>query len=577
MRVTSTKSKNSESFYINHAFKGKNGKSTSKVFKKLGTLKDLMEELQTDRDGVVAWAKEQARIETEKYNKETETVTIPFSQTQLIDSDKNRCFNVGYLFIQSILSSLRIDNICRNIKNRHAYEYNLEAILSDLIYGRVLSPSSKSSTFEFSKTLLESPKYEIHDVYRALSVIAEESDYIQAEVYKNSNFIHKRNKKILYYDCTNYYFEIEQADGDKQYGKQKEHRPNPCIGMGLFMDADGMPLAFDTYPGNQNEQKTLQPLEKKIIRDFECSEFIFCSDSGLGSQNNKLFNDMGNRSYVITQSLKKLKKEDREIALNPKQYRKIGTDEFVDLSALDETNKEVFNSVYYKEIPLESKKISETLIVTYSPKYRAYQANIRQGQIDRAMRIVNENGKVKKTHKNPNDPARFIKKTAITENGEIADKEFNILDQEAIDKEAIYDGFYGVTTNLDGDVEEIIEINKRRWQIEECFRIMKTDFEARPVYLQRDDRIKAHFLICFLALLSYRLLDAKLEHKYTVENTLDTLRTMNVTLIDGYGYIPSYTRTKITDNLHDIFGFRTDTQIVKKSKMRSIIKQTKGK
>lgn len=343
------------------------------------------------------------------------------------------------------------------------------------------------------------------------------------------------------------------------------------------MDADGIPLAFDTYPGNQNEQKTLQPLEQKVIRDFECSEFIFCSDSGLGSQNNKLFNDIGNRSYVITQSLKKLKKEDREIALNPKQYRKVGSNKFIDLSTLDLSNKDVFNSVYYKEIPVESKKLSETIIVTFSPVYKVYQEKIRQGQIERAMRMVNENGKVKKTRKNHHDPARFIKKTSITENGEVADQEFSILDQEAIDKEAMYDGFYAVATDLDADVGEIIEINKRRWQIEECFRIMKTDFEARPVYLQRDDRIKAHFLICFLALLSYRLLDVKLEQKYTVENTLDTLRKMNMTFLDGYGYIPSYTRTELTDDLHNVFGFRTDTQIIKKSKMRSIIKQTKEK
>lgn len=575
MRITTSKSKNSESFYITHSFVNKDGKSTSKTFKKLGTLKELSEKLNTDRDGVMAWAKEQARIATEDYNKENEKVLLSLSPTHRIAKNEERRFNCGYLFLQSLLTQLRLDNICRNIKTRHKYEFNLTDILYDLIFARILEPSSKKSSYAYAQTLLEKPKYDLHHVYRALSILAEEADYIQSEVYRNSNFIHNRNTKILYYDCTNYYFEIEQEDGSKKYGKSKENRPNPIIGMGLFMDTDGIPLAFDLYPGNQNEQKSLQPLEKKIIKDFDCAEFIYCSDSGLGSQNNKLFNDMGSRSYIITQSLKKLKKEDRDIALDPTQYRKIGSDKFIDLRDLDESNPIVYESVYYKEIPIESKKISETLIVTYSPKYKAYQKRIRQGQIERAIKMIDDGTKIKKNRKNPNDPSRFINKTATTENGEVADKIHYSLNQEVIDKEAMYDGFYGVTTDLEGDVAEIIKINKRRWKIEECFRIMKTEFSARPVYVQREDCIKAHFLTCFLALLVYRLLETKLEHKYTVDEIITTLKKMELGLIDEAGYIPVYMRTDLTDCLHDLFGFETDTDIIKKSKMRSIIRSTK--
>ena len=379
MRVTTTKSKNSESFYINFAYVDKNGKSTSRIYRKLGTLKELSEKLGTDRDGVMAWAKEQARIATLEYNKEKESVSIPFAPGRIIEKDAQRSFNCGYLFIQSILSELRFDNVFRNIKNRHKNNYDLKAIFSDLICSRVLHPSSKRSSYDFAQTLLEQPTYNLHHIYRALSILAQESDYIQAETYRNSNFIHKRNTKILYYDCTNYYFEIEQEENSKKYGKSKEHRPNPIIGMGLFMDADGYPLAFDLYPGNQNEQLSLKPLEQKVIRDFGCSEFVFCSDSGLGSQKNKLFNDIGTRSYVITQSLKKLKKEDRDIALDPRQYRRLGSDQLINLEDLDEEDQEVFNSIYYKEVPVEGKSISETLIVTYSPKYKEYQKKIKTG------------------------------------------------------------------------------------------------------------------------------------------------------------------------------------------------------
>lgn len=575
MRVTSSKSKNAESFYINHAFIDENGKSTSKVFKKLGTLKELCDKLGTDRDGVLVWANEQARIATLQYNEEHALVSIPFSPDHLLDLNAQRSFNCGYLFIQSFLSDLHFDNICRNIKRRHRYDYDFSAVVSDLIFARFLSPSSKRSSYSFAHSLLEQPKYDLHHVYRSLSVLADESDYIQSELYKYSNFLHQRNSQVLYYDCTNYYFEIEQEDNFRKYGKSKEHRPNPIVGMGLFMDTDGFPLAFGLYPGNQNEQKSLKPLEQKIIRDFDCSQFIYCSDSGLGSQDNKLFNDIGGRGYVITQSLKKLKKEDRDIALDPRQYRKVGSQAFIDLRDLDESDPNVLESIYYKEIPIESKKLSETLIVTYSPKYKSYQRKIRQSQIDRAKNMIGKNGVVKRNRHNPNDPARFIKKTAITEHGEVAEKMISELDQNAIENEAMYDGFYAVTTDMNEEVSTIIGINKRRWQIEECFRIMKTEFEARPIYVRLEDSIQAHFLICFIALLIYRILEAKLENKYTVEEILKTLKGMNVCALESYGYIPTYTRSELTDKLHEIFGFRTDTQIIKKAKMRSIIRQSK--
>lgn len=573
MRVTTTKSKSDESFYINYAFINEKGKSTSRIYKKLGKLSELSKELNTDRDGVMAWAKEQARIETEKYKKENESVSIALNPNIPIKKDQQNTFNCGYLFLQSIYYSLHLDNICRNIKNRHDYEYDLNAILSDLIYARFLNPTSKLSSFKYCHSLLEQPTYHLHDIYRALTVLAEESDYIQAELYRN----HKRNTRVLYYDCTNYYFEIEQERGDAKYGKNKENKPNPIVGMGLFMDADGFPLSFDLFPGNQNEQLTLKDHEHKVINDFQCSQFVYCSDSGLGSKKNRLLNTTGGRAYVITQSLKKLKKDVRETALSTSQYRKIGSNKFIDLNDLDEEDPEVFNSIYYKEIPYDSNELSETLIVTYSPKYRKYQASIRQNQIQRAQKMITDSGKPKKNRKNPNDPARFLKKQSFTDNGELAEDEIWQIDQEVIEKEAMYDGFYAVVTNLDDDVQDIIAINKRRWQIEECFRILKSDFDARPVYLRDDDRIKAHFLICFMALLFFRILENKLEYKYTADKIVDTMKKMNLTLLEGYGYIPSYTRTDITDDLHKLFGFRTDYQITKKQKMRNIIHQTKDK
>lgn len=289
MKLVITSSKNSEHFYIQQSFINSYGKSTSKTIRKLGSLADLSSKLNTDRDGVIKWCKEQVAIETQKYNDDNDRILVPLYPSQIIDKNKTLSFNCGYLFLQSICSSLRLDNICRNIKNKYSFQYDLEAILSDLIYARILNPSSKLSSYSYCQSFLEKPKYELHDVYRALQVLSSEMDYIQSELYRNSQFIHKRNTSVLYYDCTNYFFEIEQEKDDRKYGKSKENRPNPIVGMGLFMDGDGFPLSFSIYPGNQNEQLTLKPLEEKVIQDFGCTKFIYCSDSGLGSKNNKKF------------------------------------------------------------------------------------------------------------------------------------------------------------------------------------------------------------------------------------------------------------------------------------------------
>ena len=308
MYINITGSKNNKDVYIYQSYRKANGKTSSRIHRKLGKFNDLLEKFNGDEDAMMAWAKEEAAKDTQEFNKQKEKVSVEFSPLSRIPLNEKRSFNAGYLFLQKICSELRLDNVCRNIRNRHKFNYNFHAILTDLIYSRILSPSSKMSSYSYCQNFLEPPKYSLQNVYRALSVMAEESDYIQEELYHNSNFVHDRNSKILYYDCTNYYFEIEEENGIKKYGKSKENRPNPIVTMGLFMDAEGIPLAFDIFPGNQNEQVTLKPLETKVIRDFGCSEFIFCSDAGLGSVKNRFLNSFGNRSYVITQSLKKMKK-----------------------------------------------------------------------------------------------------------------------------------------------------------------------------------------------------------------------------------------------------------------------------
>lgn len=574
MRVTTSKSKNAESFYISKGYVNDKGVSTSVIVRKLGTLKELLPEHGPTRDDVMAWARAEAKMETEKYKKEKEakTVLIPFHADRPLIYDKQVWYRGGYLFLQFIYHKMQINKICRKLKAKHKFRYDINAILSDLIYARVLEPSSKRSSYKAALEFLEKPTYELHNVYRALDILGSECDFIQAEVYKNSHFVGKRNDKVLYYDCTNYYFEMEQEDGDKKYGKSKEHRPNPIIQMGLFMDGDGIPLAFSLFPGNTNEQKSLKPLEQKILGEFGCRKFIYCSDAGLASEDIRYYNHMGERAFIVTQSIKKLPKEDKEWALNKQGFKRVSDDKPIDITRLSEDD----TNLYYKDEPYTTKKLHQRLIVTYSPKYARYQKTIRGKQIERAEKML-ESGNTKKQRKNPNDPARFIGTIAVTPDGEKA-KVRHYLDETVIESEARYDGFYAVCTDLlDDDVSGILKVSEGRWQIEECFRIMKTDFSARPVYLHDDNRIKAHFLICFLALLMYRILEKELGYDYTCEEVLDTLKSMNFANVQEQGFIPLYKRTEITDSLHEICRFRTDFEFITKSQMKTIQKKSKGK
>lgn len=574
VKLTISKSKNAESFYISKGYINDRGKSTSVIVRKLGTLADLLQEHGPTREDVITWAKEEAKLETQKYKQEkkNKSVQITFHADRQLEFNKQKFYRGGYLFLQSLYYDLQLHKTCRKLKSKYNFRYDINAILSDLIFSRVLEPTSKRSSFKIASEFLEQPSYELHDIYRALDVLGRECDFIQSEVYKNSHFLGKRNDQVLYYDCSNYYFEIEQEDDIKKYGKSKEHRPNPIIQMGLFMDGDGIPLAFSIFPGNSNEQTSLKPLEKKVLSEFGCQKFIYCSDAGLGSEDIREYNHMGQRSFIVTQSIKKLKAEEKVWALSKKGFRRVSDDQPVDITMIPEDDQ----NLYYKDEPYTTKKIHQRLIVTYSPKYALYQKTIREKQVERAQKMI-DTGTAKKGRKNPNDPARFIGTTAATKDGEVADIH-SYLDQDKIELESKYDGLYAVCTDLlDDDVKDILKVSEGRWQIEECFRIMKTEFSARPVYLQDETRIKAHFLICYLALLFYRVLEKKLDYKYSCETILETLKAMNFADIEEQGFIPLYKREKITDHLHDICNFRTDYEFITKSQMKTIQKKSKGR
>ena len=567
MRLSITHTKNNTYFYMIKSYR-ENGKNKTKIIERLGELAEIKQK--ANGEDPIIWAKNyiEQRNQEEKENKaiyfEKLIEGVPLDEIQ-------KTFNIGYLFLQKIYYSLGLDKICKDISEKYRIRYDLNSILSNLIYTRIIEPSSKLSSFEASKKFMEQPNFELQNIYRALEVISKETDFIESEVYKNSLNVVERNTKILYYDCTNYFFEIEQAEGLKQYGLSKENRPNPITQMGLFMDGDGFPLAFNINSGNTNEQTTLKPLEMQIIKDFELSKFVVCTDAGLASNENRKFNNIQNRSYIVTQSLKKIKGHLKEWSLSSNGWHTLNSTKEINLDDIDKSGDN--EEIYYKERWINENGLEQRLIVSYSPKYAEYQKTIRNRQIERAQNLINNPTKFSKNRQD--DPKRFIKAASVTNDGEIASKKVFSLNTTAIEKEQEYDGFYAVCTTLEDDISEIIKINKRRWEIEESFRILKTDFKARPVYLKRDDRIKAHFTTCFLSLLIYRILEHKLNEKYTSKKIISTLREMNLAKEFEEGYIPLYTRTTLTDELHEKFEFRTDYEITTEKKMKKILKDIK--
>ena len=557
MRIRTTKTTNTVQYAIIKDI-NRNGKRTTCIYENLGTL-DKIKQRAGDEEPLV-WLKNYVQELNKKEKENRMPVIIKKDPSKVIDKNVQSSFNVGYLFLQDIYYKLKLDKICNKITEQHQFKFDLNDILSKLIYSRILFPASKLKTLELSKRFLEQPNFEYQHIERALPVICENMDFIQSGLYKNSNEYMERNNKILYYDCTNYYFEIEEESGLRQYGKSKENRPNPIVQMGLFMDGNGIPLAFDITSGNTNEQKTLQPLEEKIIKDFEFSEFVVCTDAGLASKANRKFNNKNNRKFVTTQSIKKLKSHLKNEALDlTKGWKLPGSSKTYNISKLrtDEKLIEKYkDKIFYKERWIKEDNLEQRLIVTYSVKYQEYQKNIRNNQISRAKKIIASNpNKLKKAKQN--DPKRFIKTLNVTKD------------------EAKYDGLYAVCTNLEDSVEDIIRVNKRRWEIEESFRIMKTDFKSRPVYHSKDEMIKAHFITCFLSLIIYRYVEKKLDEKYTAPEIIDTLRDMNMKLENETSYIPNYVRTDLTDSLHDKFGFRTDFEVISEKNIKKILKQTK--
>ena len=566
-------------YYVQKSYRKEDGRPATKNVERLGTINELKKRF-GDEDPIEEAKKYIARL-TEEEREARRKVVVEYSPTAMLKKGEQRSYNGGYLFLQKIYYELGLDYICRKIEKKHRNKFDLNGILSRLLYTRLLYPGSKLSSLEDSRRFIEQPQEDIHQVYRALSMLAGEFNEIQADVYRRSLKIGKRDTGVVYYDLTNYFFEWEEEGGLVQYGHSTEGRPLPIVQMGLFVDREGFPLAMCIEPGNKAESATLKPMEEILKEKFGLSRIIVCTDAGLSTYENRKNDAVSERSFITVQSVKKMGGTLQDWALSDEGWSVPGSDRKYNLA---EVNRgEYYDTLFYKErwdqVRMSTGEILEQrYIVTFSFKYRDYLSYVRQRQIARAQALLDSGRATVSKRKSPNDAKRFIKAEYCTEDGELAQVESFSLNQEMIEQEARFDGFYCICTDLNAPAEEVIRLNGGRWIVENDFRMTKTEMEARPVYLKRDDRIKAHFLTCFLALLIYRYLEKKVNRggmHFTSREILGTLRDMNFLCINGEGYIPTYSRTDLTNHLHGSAGFRTDTQIVTKKAMRSIIASTK--
>lgn len=569
--------------YIARSFRNKKGDKTSSVIvERLGLLSEIAA-AHPDVDPR-EWVRQRALELTRKEKEENRTVSVRLSPARRIQPEKKRLYHAGDLFLQPYLHRLGISGICREIGKRGKYRFNLEDILSRLVYGRILFPDSKLSTWHSAQNFIEQPSFELEDVYRSLSVLSRESDFIQSQLYRNSIAAKPRNTKVIYYDCSNYYFEIESDDDFRKYGHSKEHRPNPIVQLGLFMDADGLPLAFCVNPGNTPETQTMQPLEEKLADNFSLSDFVACTDGGLGSVDNRMYNMTEGRDYITVLSLKKMRPHLQDWAVDAEaEWRTKGYDESFTLEDAARTFGDRFTDmVFYRDRwTKETYKCSngktceleEHLVVTYSHKYALYQRKTRAEQIARAQSKIDRGESCKP--KSPNDCRRLIRTVSATAEGELAEHTSSEIDWEKVHAEERFDGFYAYGTSLDDHPLDILRANSFRGEIEALFRVTKTNLDLRPIYLSRQDRIIGHFIICFISLLILKQLQQSLPQHHSVDTLCDTLRAIKLLYHDAFGYEPAFNRTELTDELQANANILIDTEIIPKSAMRKMLKQIK--
>lgn len=569
-------------FYIMKGFRRKEGGTTTIVCENLGKESEI--KAKVGCADAYEWARRRVALLNAEEKSGKSKVTVSFDPNKSVEVGDCKCAHCGHLVLLPLYNKLGIREFSAEVAKRHRFKFDFDDILCKLVMGRILFPASKRGTKERVDGFIDAPDFSLDDIYNFLGILAKELTPLQKSLYEATRKELSRRTGVIYYDCTNYYFETEQEDNLRRYGRSKEHRPNPIVQMGMFMDSDGLPLAFCINPGNTSEQQTLQPLEEILANKFNLSEFVVCTDAGLGSIGNRIYNTTEGRNYIVTQSIPGLPGRLKEWALEKTGWRRMGDDRdhTYDISTLDlnaNINHLYYRDAWFKETRSKIKDYEERLIVTFSPKYALYQQKLRAQHIEKAQKMIDSH--CDQSRQTQQDPRRFIISTHATADGEIAKKKVRALNTKLIAQEEALDGLYCLATRLDDTVADILHVNGFRYEIEHLFRVTKSEFAARPVYLRREDRIRAHFAICFIALLLLKAFQKQInqglsdDERYSTEQIIAALSGMDYRYLRGHGYIPAYTMTKLRKRSCKISNVRIDRDIITARQMRENIKALK--
>lgn len=566
-------------YYIMQGFRKKEGGTSSRVYLKLGKASEIMDKYGCD--DAEAWARQKLREVNDSIRDDKASVMVPYNPDMKIETGSWKTVHCGHMVLLPLYNKLGLAQFSAEVGRRHRFRYDFADILRKLVMCRVLFPDSKRATRECLNEFVDAPDFSLDDIYNFLGVLAEEITPLQKSLYEATRNELSRRTGVIYYDCTNYYFEIEKEDSLRRYGRSKEHRPNPIVQMGMFMDADGLPLAFCINPGNTGEQQTLQPLEEILANDFNLSEFVVCTDAGLASIDNRLYNTTEGRNYIVTQSIPQLPGTMKDWALEKKGWKRLGDSDDVtyDISELNLENEKghlYYRERWFRENRSAVKDYEERLIVTFSPKYALYQRQLRAQHMEKALEMIRRRSE--KSRQTQQDPRRLISTVRCTDDGEVAQNTLMSLDTDLIEKEKAMDGLNCVATRLEDSVGDILHVNGFRYEIEHLFRVTKTEFDARPVYLRREDRIRAHFAICFVALLLLKAFQRQVnegmdeDSRYSSEQIISALAGMKYNVVRGTGYVPAYSATALRSRCCETANLPIDRQIVLNRKMRQYVK-----
>lgn len=566
-------------YYIMQGFRKKEGGTSSRVYLKLGKASEIMDKYGCD--DAEAWARQKLREVNDSIRDDKASVMVPYNPDMKIETGSWKTVHCGHMVLLPLYNKLGLAQFSAEVGRRHRFRYDFADILRKLVMCRVLFPDSKRATRECLNEFVDAPDFSLDDIYNFLGVLAEEITPLQKSLYEATRNELSRRTGVIYYDCTNYYFEIEKEDSLRRYGRSKEHRPNPIVQMGMFMDADGLPLAFCINPGNTSEQQTLQPLEEILANDFNLSEFVVCTDAGLASIDNRLYNTTEGRNYIVTQSIPQLPGTMKDWALEKKGWKRLGDSDDVtyDISELNLENEKghlYYRERWFRENRSAVKDYEERLIVTFSPKYALYQRQLRAQHMEKALEMIRRRSE--KSRQTQQDPRRLISTVRCTDDGEVAQNTLMSLDTDLIEKEKAMDGLNCVATRLEDSVGDILHVNGFRYEIEHLFRVTKTEFDARPVYLRREDRIRAHFAICFVALLLLKAFQRQVnegmdeDSRYSSEQIISALAGMKYNVVRGTGYVPAYSATALRSRCCETANLPIDRQIVLNREMRQYVK-----